>query len=53
MPLAISRLMPDLWLNDNEEGGKNQHEEEFLRRLLVQQGKQHWKWTFDKLIRPE
>ncbi len=47
---AISSL---LWLNDNEEGGKNQHEEEFLRRLLVQQGKQHWKWTFDKLIRPE
>ncbi len=31
MPLAIDKLMPNKWLNDNEEGGKNQYEEEFLR----------------------
>ncbi len=24
MPLAIDKMMPDKWLNDNEEGGKNQ-----------------------------
>ena len=52
MPLAIDRLMPDKWLNDNEEGGKNQYEEEFLRRLMAQNGKQ-WKFSFDKLVRPE
>ncbi len=52
MPLAIDRLMPGLWLNDNEEGGKNQHEEEFLQRLLAQCGKK-WRMTFDKLVRPE
>ena len=52
MPLAIDRIMPQKWLNDNEEGGKNQYEEEFLRRLLAQSGKQ-WRTTFDKLIRPE
>ena len=52
MPLAIDRLMPDRWLNDNEEGGKNQYEEEFLRRLLTQSGKS-WRITFDKLVRPE
>ncbi len=52
MPLAIDRLMPDKWLNDNEEGGKNQYEEEFLRRLMAQSGKQ-WKFSFDKLVRPE
>lgn len=52
MPLAISKLMPNLWLNDSEEGGKNQHEMEFLQRLLSSNGKD-WKMTFDKLVRPE
>ena len=52
MPLAIDRMMPDKWLNDNEEGGKNQYEEEFLRRQLAMAGK-NYRWTFDKLVRPE
>ena len=52
MPLAIDKLMPNKWLNDNEEGGKNQYEEEFLRRLMTQNGKT-WKFSFDKLVRPE
>ncbi len=52
MPLAIDKLMPDKWLNDNEDGGKNMYEEEFLRRLLYQAGKT-WKMTFDKLVKPE
>ncbi|MBE5034290.1 T9SS response regulator signal transducer PorX [Gallalistipes aquisgranensis] len=52
MPLAIDKLMPNLWLNDNEEGGKNQYEEDFLRRQLQTNGKSY-RMTFDKLIRPE
>lgn len=52
MPLAIDRLMPERWLNDNEDGGKNQYEEEFLRRLVSQAGK-NYRLTFDKLVRPE
>ncbi|WP_300748631.1 bifunctional response regulator/alkaline phosphatase family protein [uncultured Alistipes sp.] len=52
MPLAIDRLMPNKWLNDNEEGGKNQYEEEFLRRQMQSTGK-NYRWTFDKLVRPE
>ena len=52
MPLAIDKLMPNKWLNDNEEGGKNQYEDEFLRRQLLSCGKDY-KWTFDKLVRPE
>ena len=52
MPLAIDKMMPDKWLNDNEEGGKNQYEEEFLRRQLKTMGKDY-RWTFDKLVRPE
>ncbi len=52
-PLAIDKVLPDKWLNDNEEGGKNQYEEDFLRRLLAQSGHGDWKVTFDKLVRPE
>ena len=52
MPLAIDKLMPEKWLNDNEDGGKNMYEEEFLRRLVQQSGKQY-KLSFDKLVRPE
>ena len=52
MPLAIDRLMPNKWLNDNEEGGKNMYEEEFLRRQMASNGR-NWRMTFDKLVRPE
>jgi hypothetical protein len=52
MPLAIDKLMPDRWLNDNEDGAKNKYEEEFLRRQLSRAGKQ-WRVSFDKLIKPE
>ena len=52
MPLAIDKLMPNKWLNDNEEGGKNQYEEEFLARQIAQSGKRY-KWSFDKIVRPE
>ncbi len=51
-PLAIDKLMPGLWLNDNEEGGKNQHEEEFLKRQIQSLGK-GYKMTFDKIIKSD
>ena len=51
-PLAIDKILPDKWLNDNEEGGKNKYEEDFLRRQLQSNGKT-WRTTFDKLVRPE
>ena len=52
MPLAIDKLMPNLWLNDNEEGGKNMYEEEFLRRQMQTYGKNQ-KLFFEKIVRPE
>ena len=52
MPLAIDKLMPKKWLNDNEDGGKNQYEEDFLMRQLQQNGKKY-RTTFDKLVRPD
>lgn len=51
-PLAIDKIMPDLWLNYSEEGGKNKYEEDFLRRQLQTYGK-NYKWVFEKLVRPE
>ncbi len=51
-PLAIDKIMPNQWLNDNEEGGKNKYEEDFLRRQLQTYGK-NYKVLFEKLVRPE
>lgn len=49
-PLAIDKIMPDLWKNDNEEGGKNQYEEDFLRRQLQSLGKSY-NLYFEKIVR--
>ncbi len=39
MPSEIQKLYPKLWLNDEEEGGKNLHEEELLNHQLKRLGK--------------
>lgn len=39
MPGEIEKRFPKLWLNDEEEGGKNMHEEEFLAEQLKRLGK--------------
>src|SRR6187549_3547340 len=36
MPAEIEKKFPSQWKNDEEEGGKNLHEEEFLRAQLKQ-----------------
>ena len=33
-PLEMATKHKDIWLNENDEGGKNMHEEEFLKRQL-------------------
>ncbi|MGY6647867.1 T9SS response regulator signal transducer PorX [Wenyingzhuangia sp. IMCC45574] len=33
-PLEMSQKHKDIWKNENDEGGKNMHEEEFLKRQL-------------------
>lgn len=38
MPLDISKLYPEMWLNDEEEGGKNQFEEELLHNQAKRLG---------------
>ena len=39
MPSEIDKLFPDIWLNDDEEGGKNLHEEELLKRQHTRSGR--------------
>ncbi|MFI3288325.1 MAG: response regulator [Rikenellaceae bacterium] len=51
-PLSISKLYPEQWLNDHEEGGKNLYEEDFLRKLMAKNGRGE-KLFFEKLVRPE
>ncbi len=38
MPAEIKQLMPEFWLDDEDEGGKNMHEEELCRAQLQRQG---------------
>lgn len=39
LPSEIEKKFPGLWLNDEDEGGKNQHEEEFLAAQLKRLGR--------------
>lgn len=39
-PLEISKRHPDLWLNENDEGGKNMHEKALLQTNLKRHHKQ-------------
>jgi DNA-binding response OmpR family regulator len=34
MPAMIEKMFPNLWKNENDEGGKNMHEPDFLENLL-------------------
>jgi len=48
MPSEIAKLYPKLWLNDDEEGGKNMHEEELLEKQISRLGLGH-KFNYDKI----
>jgi CheY-like chemotaxis protein len=48
MPLSISETMPDLWIPDDEEEGKNNYEEELLKRFISRKGI-NIKWSYNKI----
>ncbi len=48
MPSAIAEMMPDLWINDYEEEGKNIYEEELFKNQLARNGLKI-KWTYNKI----
>jgi len=47
MPLEIQKLYPDFWVFDEEDEGKNLHEEELLGKQLQRLGK-NYKWYYEK-----
>ncbi len=49
MPSEIAKKYPKLWLNENDEGGKNQHEYELLIEYLKRYGK-NIKHSFHKIL---
>lgn len=51
-PMNIEKHMPDKWVSDHKAEPKNQHEEEFLRRLIKVKNK-NYKLCFEKVAMPE
>jgi DNA-binding response OmpR family regulator len=47
-PLEISKRFPNLWKNEEDEGGKNAHERDFLEANLKRLGKLV-KWSYNKI----
>jgi CheY-like chemotaxis protein len=48
LPSEIEKKFPNLWKNEEEEGGKNMHEKEFLDANLKRLGK-NVKWSYNKI----
>ncbi len=48
MPSAIAAILPDLWVDDDEEEGKNLFEEELFKYQLTRKGYKY-KWSYNKI----
>ncbi len=48
MPSQIEEIMPQFWINDDEEEGKNNFEEELFRNQLSRKGLKY-KWSYSKI----
>jgi hypothetical protein len=50
LPMEIEKQFPQQWKNDEEEGGKNLHEEEFFRAQLKRLGKGDLRVSYTKVL---
>ncbi|MGB8491772.1 MAG: bifunctional response regulator/alkaline phosphatase family protein, partial [Bacteroidales bacterium] len=48
MPSAIAAILPDLWIEDDEDEGKNMYEEELFKYQLARKGLKY-KWLYSKI----
>lgn len=48
LPTEIEKKFPKMWVNENDEGGKNMYEKEFLEANLKRLGKTQ-KWSYNKI----
>ncbi|WP_028295882.1 bifunctional response regulator/alkaline phosphatase family protein [Olivibacter sitiensis] len=50
MPSDMERQFPQLWQNDEDEGGKNLHEEAFLSALIKSTVRKECKFSYNKIL---
>ena len=50
MPLEIAERYPQQWKNDEEEGGKNLHEEDFLASFIQKLQKKDIRYSYTKVV---
>lgn len=50
LPADIEKYYPNQWKNDEEEGGKNLHEEELLRAQIKRSGKENMRVSYTKVL---
>ncbi len=48
MPSEIAKVSPQLWVGEEDEGGKNMHEKELLEGNLRRLGR-NFKWSYNKI----
>lgn len=48
LPSEIAKRFPNLWKNEEDDGGKNMHEKDFLEANLKRLGK-NVKWSYNKI----
>ncbi|MBI2257297.1 MAG: bifunctional response regulator/alkaline phosphatase family protein [Flavobacteriia bacterium] len=53
MPSEMAKKFPNFWVNEEEEGGKNLHEKDFLDAQLTRLGKSSLKWSYNKVTTHE
>ena len=50
MPSEMEKYHPNLWVGDDEDEGKNMHEEEFLSRQMQKAGLGQMKMSYNKIL---
>ncbi|WP_129716984.1 bifunctional response regulator/alkaline phosphatase family protein [Pedobacter sp. SYP-B3415] len=50
LPLEMEKRHPNLWLNDDDEGGKNMHEEAFLAEQIKRSLRKDCKFSYHKIL---
>ena len=50
MPSEMEKYHPNLWVGDDEDEGKNMHEEEFLNRQMQKNGVGSLKMSYNKVL---
>jgi len=50
LPTEIEKKFPAEWKNDDEEGGKNLHEDQFFKAQLKRLGKENLRYSYTKVV---